>query len=179
MGKAVGGVPEATALKGAGGGEPGIGSYLARQRRLRGISLDELAARTRIPLRSLERLEMGAFDGPPDGFSRGFVRTVAAAIGLDPQDAVHRMLREPEPGRRAGGPSLRRLAWTAGLVLLGVLLGAAGLRLAEGLTAGSGAGRPPEAARLPLRKDYIRALAAEEGLLEPSRPAPSPPAAPE
>jgi len=57
--------------------------------------MDELANRTRIPRRSLERLEAGAFDSTPDGFVRGFVRTVADALGLDPDDAVNRLLREP------------------------------------------------------------------------------------
>ncbi len=95
MGQEIRGGPEAAALNGAEPGDTSIGSYLARQRRLRGVSLDELANRTRIPRRSLERLEAGAFDGTPDGFARGFVRTVAGALGLDPDDAVNRLLREP------------------------------------------------------------------------------------
>jgi hypothetical protein len=72
-----------------------VGQYLARQRRLRGVSLDELAVLTRIPRRSLERLESGAFDLHSDGFARGFVRTVAQALGLDVEDAVLRLLGEP------------------------------------------------------------------------------------
>jgi len=71
-----------------------IGRYLARQRELRGITLDELSQLTRIPLRSLHRLESGAYDGVADGFVRGFVRSVAEALGLDCEDAVARMLRE-------------------------------------------------------------------------------------
>ncbi|HPG28255.1 MAG TPA: helix-turn-helix domain-containing protein, partial [Myxococcota bacterium] len=63
-----------------------IGEYLRRQRLLRGMSTEELAALTRIPLRSLERLESGHFDGETDGFVRGFVRTVATALGLDADD---------------------------------------------------------------------------------------------
>ncbi len=80
----------------AGGEAPAsIGAYLSRQRRLRGISLDDLAALTQIPLRSLARLEAGTFDADPDGFVRGFVRTVATALGLDPGETVTRMLSEP------------------------------------------------------------------------------------
>src|SRR5262245_65789110 len=75
-----------------------IGKYLASQRELRGISLDDLAARTKIPRRNLERLESGAFDGQLDGFVRGFVRTVAEALGLDPQEAVMRIVAEPDAG---------------------------------------------------------------------------------
>jgi cytoskeletal protein RodZ len=76
-----------------------IGVYLARQRELRGISLDDLAAATRIPRHSLERLESGAFDERPDGFARAFVRTVAVALGLEPDDTVNRMRPEPEAAR--------------------------------------------------------------------------------
>ncbi|MEZ4279536.1 MAG: helix-turn-helix transcriptional regulator [Myxococcota bacterium] len=72
-----------------------IGEYLKRQRMLRGMSVEELAAETRIPLRSLERLEAGYFDGVSDGFVRGFVRTVAQALGLDADATVARMLDEP------------------------------------------------------------------------------------
>ena len=95
MGQEIRGSPAAAALSGAEPGDGSIGSYLARQRRLRGVSVDELASLTRIPRRSLERLEAGVFDGTPDGFVRGFVRTVAEALGLDPDDAVNRLLREP------------------------------------------------------------------------------------
>ena len=103
MGEEVRGVPEAAALKVAqsaqdaveGHPEASVGVYLAQQRRLRGISLDDLSALTRIPRRSLERLEAGAFDRTPDGFARGFVRSVAEALGLDPNEAVMRLLPRP------------------------------------------------------------------------------------
>ncbi len=79
----------------ADAGLTSVGLYLAGQRRLRGVSVDELAARTRIPRRNIERLEAGAFDAAPDGFSRGFVRTVAVALGLDADEAVTRLMAEP------------------------------------------------------------------------------------
>lgn len=72
-----------------------IGRYLAAQRELRGISLDALAAQTGIPRRTLERLEADPGDRLPDGLMRGLVRTVAAALGLDPGATVLRMLAEP------------------------------------------------------------------------------------
>jgi cytoskeletal protein RodZ len=115
-----------------GGASPGressepqlsVGRYLARQRRLRGVSLDELAGLTKIPLRSLERLEDGAFDHQADGFTRGFVRTVAEALGLDAEEAVMRLLGEPPSGGE--GLALRRQSlrrWALGSALL---LGAA------------------------------------------------------
>lgn len=172
MGKAVGGVPGAPALSGSDpppAEEAGIGAYLARQRRLRGIDLDELAALTRIPRRSLERLEAGAFDGPPDGFARGFVRTVALALGLDPEDAVSRMLREPELpyGRRLPNP--RRVAAAGGVLLLLLGLVAGLVRLGGGETAAPAPERGPE---LPERRDHVRALAEEVGAL-PATPLPA------
>jgi len=101
-----------------------IGRYLAQQRVLREISVQELASLTKIPLRSIERLEAGAFDREPDGFARGFVRTVAVALGLDPDDAVTRLLAEPPDDdieeRRV--PSFRIVIATAlALAGLGVL----------------------------------------------------------
>jgi len=86
-----------------------IGVYLARQRELRGISLDDLAAATRIPRHSLERLESGAFDVRPDGFARAFVRTVAVALGLEPDDTVNRM--RPEPAGARGRAGAARWGW--------------------------------------------------------------------
>ena len=61
MGSKIRGVPEAAPLSDEGDPtpEPSIGRYLARQRSMRGISVEELAAMTRIPRRSLERLESG------------------------------------------------------------------------------------------------------------------------
>lgn len=98
MGQKIRGVPEDPPLNGgddATGADGSVGRYLARQRMLRGVSLDELAHATQIPRRSLERLEGGAFDRQVDGFSRGFVRTVADALGLDAEEAVLRLLGEP------------------------------------------------------------------------------------
>jgi hypothetical protein len=83
---------------------------------------------TRIPLRSIERFEAGHFDADLDGFSRGFVRTVAEALGLDASETLTRTLREPEAaGSRAGRGTV---AWGRVLLvaaLLGFLLGVGAL----------------------------------------------------
>jgi cytoskeleton protein RodZ len=111
-----------------------VGEYLAQQRRLRGISVDELSELTKIPGRNLERLESGAFDEQPDGFARGFVRTVAEALGLDPDEAVMRLMQEPEadavPSAAVGRGLVLRLAalsLVVGVVLLAWKLGGAWL----------------------------------------------------
>ena len=147
MGQEVRGSPEAAALSEAEPGDGSIGSFLARQRRLRGISVEDLARLTRIPLRSLERLEAGAFDSTPDGFVRGFVRTVAAALGLDPDDAVNRLLREPREdealllarAREQRRRLVLRLALAAGALVVLLALG----RLSVWLFAGGGEARLP------------------------------------
>jgi len=172
MGQEVRGKLAAPAL--TGDPERSIGAYLARQRELRGISLDELATLTRIPRRSLERLESGVFDRAPDGFVRGFVRTVAAALGLDPDEAVMRLLCEPavdaEKGPRVApwtSPTARWVALAfAGLLVAGAL----------GWLAASLLQRPdvPRADDTVMRRDPIRELAREaaHGARELGEPAP-------
>jgi len=103
---------------------PRIGAYLAGQRKLRGISRQDLADLTRIPIRSLERLEGGLFDNIDDGFVRGFVRTVSTALGLDPDESLTRMLPEPVGPRES--PILRRIATGRVLMILGCVVVVAG-----------------------------------------------------
>ena len=100
-----------------------IGSYLRWQRELREISVEELAELTRVPLRSIERLEAGAFDGQVDGFVKGFVRTVAESLGLDAEDTLSRMLSEPEPeDRRLINLKRRTLRAVVGLAAVSLYL---------------------------------------------------------
>jgi hypothetical protein len=149
-----------------------LGGWLAKQRQLRGIRLEELAALTRLPVRSLERLEAGVFDGQQDGFVRGFVRTVAVAIGLDPNDAVARLLAEPDarPGSRL--PDLRRFA-VAAVGLAGVL--ALALALWE-ITRAPAEVESSGPVAAPVRRDAVRALAIERGLLTEAPATAGPPA---
>jgi len=164
MGQEIRGVPEGPALSEAAAPEPrdgdSIGRYLARQRRLRGVSLDDLAAQTKIPRRSLERLEDGAFDRQADGFARGFVRTVAAALGLDAEEAVMRLLDEPAADERAVDEH-RRLAlqrWAVGSLLL--LSGLAALLGTWALWRGDPAVSPASVTDESVyRHDAVRALA--------------------
>jgi cytoskeletal protein RodZ len=145
-----------------------IGEYLRRQRVLRGISAEELASLTRIPLRSLERLESGQFDGETDGFVRGFVRTVANALGLDADDAIARMLREPAPGtwERHGSNRVPQQA-LLGIALL-VLVVITFFVLRAGWTALLGTASTPGSREVVVWHDPVRALAEATGVrLEP------------
>jgi cytoskeletal protein RodZ len=147
-----------------------IGGYLARQRQLRGISIGELAEATRIPRRSLERLEAGAFDSRPDGFVRGFVRTVAEALGLEPDDTVNRMRTEPEAqgetSRAASRLQLSLAFLATALLLVLPLVWINQVRLSS---PGSAEARAPESDRV-VRRDAVKALI--ESL---ARPPESPP----
>jgi len=138
-----------------------IGRYLARQRRLRGVSIDELADRTRIPRRSLERLEDGAFDQQADGFARGFVRTVAQALGLNADEAVMRLLEEPPSGDE--DLAYRRDALWRWAVASALLVGGSAAVFGLWSLLG-GASEPAEqvSREILYRRDAVRVLAEEQ-----------------
>jgi cytoskeletal protein RodZ len=95
----------------------GFGEHLRREREMRGVSLEEITAATRIGTRFLEALEQEAWDRLPGGvFNRGFVRTVARFLGLEeesllaeyslakgehrtPPHAAPELLTQPSPAR--------------------------------------------------------------------------------
>ena len=176
MGREIRGVPDPAPLTGgtgplaegkARGCEFSIGAYLARERRLRGISVGELAELTKIPTRSIERMEAGAFDGNPDGFVRGFVRTIAVGLGLDPEEAVMRMLAEPADLAEVAGASALRLDRRL-LAISALLVATLGL----GLAIWGWAARAPSADDTPkivYRRDAVRALADEQARSEAAR----------
>jgi hypothetical protein len=175
VGQAIRRLPETPALNAPGQGPEPLGSWLARERRLRGLTLDDVAAATRIPRRSLERLESGAFDAQPDGFTRGFVRTVADAIGLDPVEASARVLGQGASVRRR---PLRR----GGALALGLLLLAAAALAVASLpvwwrSRPAPASAPAAAAPERVRRDFVRELALRHAGARP--PAPPGSAAPE
>lgn len=73
---------------------------LARERR--GISLRQVAASTKISVATLEALERNDLSRLPGGiFSRGFVRSYAVEVGLEPDETVREFLDraqgEPAP----------------------------------------------------------------------------------
>ncbi|HYY16016.1 MAG TPA: helix-turn-helix domain-containing protein, partial [Gammaproteobacteria bacterium] len=111
----------------------GVGEFLRRERELRHISLDDVAERTKISRRYLEAIEESRYDRlPGETFVRGFIRSYAKSVGLDPDETmlvynqarvagepppprVDRMPIEPQPG------SARPLLWLlmTGLVIVG------------------------------------------------------------
>jgi cytoskeletal protein RodZ len=66
-----------------------FGDHLKRERELRGVTLEEISAATRISPRFLEALENERWDQLPGGaFNRGFIRSVARFLGLDEESMV-------------------------------------------------------------------------------------------
>ena len=66
-----------------------FGSYLKSERKLRGVTLDELHSRTKIPVRFLQALENNQFDElPEEVFIRGYIRSIAKVIGTQEDEVL-------------------------------------------------------------------------------------------
>ena len=106
-----------------------FGQYLREEREKRGVSLEEVNRRTRISLKMLASLEGGDLPTlPPPTILRGFLKSYAEAVGLDPREVQSRYSQAgeiaprpiipvqsvPEPRR----PSLALIAAVVGSVLI-------------------------------------------------------------
>lgn len=81
-----------------------VGQYLREQREAKGMSLEEVARATRVPMSSVERLEADQFDElPGEVFVRGFLKSYARAVGLDLDEVLARYTTN------------RRVAWVTPL----------------------------------------------------------------
>ncbi len=84
-----------------------MGQFLKDQREARHISLEEIAAATKIVPRYLEALEADRLGSMPGGFFvKGIIRSYAMALGLDPEEVLtgYReagLLSEPDHVRQA------------------------------------------------------------------------------
>jgi cytoskeletal protein RodZ len=66
-----------------------FGEHLRREREVRNIALQDVSRTTKIPLRSLERLEAGEYEAlPGEVFVRGFIKSYARYVGLDDESAL-------------------------------------------------------------------------------------------
>ena len=86
-----------------------FGASFKKARESKGISLDRIAAETRISTRFLLAIENEDFNLLPGGiFNRGFVRTYAEKVGLDPDQAVadyEQLAAVGEPAETAATPA--------------------------------------------------------------------------
>jgi cytoskeletal protein RodZ len=68
-----------------------VGEFFRQVRETKGLTIDEVASKTRIRSDFVRALEDGNFAKLPDQvFARGFVRSYARSLGLDEEDAIHR-----------------------------------------------------------------------------------------
>jgi cytoskeletal protein RodZ len=71
-----------------------VGEFFRQVRETKGLTVDEVAAKTRIRSDFVKALEDGNFAKLPDQvFARGFVRSYARSLGLDEEDAIHRFVQ--------------------------------------------------------------------------------------
>lgn len=115
-----------------------VGEELKAARARMGMSLSDLAAETRVPMRHLESIERSEFSAlPGHTYTVGFVRSYARALALDDIAIVNALRAELSGGRHeryeaplqnyeptdpARVPS-KTLAWTAAAVAALVLAG--------------------------------------------------------
>src|SRR5882672_3091740 len=88
------------------GPEADFGSRMRQAREQRGVSLRQIAERTKISVSQLEALERNDISRLPGGiFSRAFVRSYAAEVGVDPEQTVRDFLAQfPHDSVTAGSP---------------------------------------------------------------------------
>ena len=80
---------------------PTVGDQLRSAREGKGLSLEDIAAQTRIPRRHLESLETGDWDKlPAPTYTIGFAKSYASAVGLDRVD-IGEQLRAEMGGYRS------------------------------------------------------------------------------
>ncbi len=76
----------------------GFGENLQREREMRGVSLEEIAAATRISSRILRAIETGDLSKLPSGvYARSFVRQYARYLGLDEERVMAEYLLASPP----------------------------------------------------------------------------------
>jgi transcriptional regulator with XRE-family HTH domain len=135
--------------------DTGIGATLREARNRRKLDLSEVEAAIKIRPRYLSALENEDWDVLPGGaYTRGFIRTYAAYLGLDGERLAEEYRRETAP---AGGERVpRRIepvpasarrgdgSRIPGRVAVGlVVLGLIGLAIGIGLAGGGGGGSSP------------------------------------
>lgn len=81
-------------------GVPTVGERLRAAREKSGVSLEDIAAQTRIPQRHLESIENAEWDNlPAPTYTVGFAKSYASAVGLD-RTEIGEQLREEMGGQR-------------------------------------------------------------------------------
>ncbi len=79
-----------------------LGEFLRQQREARGISLEELHARTKIRVKYLKAIEAGDYaEIPGEVYLRGFIRSMAKELDIDPHEAMELYHQEVQSASEA------------------------------------------------------------------------------
>jgi hypothetical protein len=165
---------------GDGAGAPTVGAVLRAAREAKGIRVDEVAAALRarvVQVEALERDDLEVFGG--DIYARGFLRSYAINVGLDPVRILELHGRDPSFGPNPLSnptPSVRLRrgfpVWAVGVV------GLVGVAIVVGAVLLLGGRRVPEIAQ----PADLPAVAPTPGTVAPApapAPGPVPPPSPE
>jgi cytoskeleton protein RodZ len=113
-----------------------VGAELRQAREARGLTIDAISRSTRVQPRILSAIEQNdSVSLPPRPYGRGFVRSYASEVGLDPEVTVREFFSQfaPRPeaspvadtrDRRSERSAPRGWLWTVALVLAYALVGA-------------------------------------------------------
>ena len=83
---------------------------LRRARLQRGVSISQVIARTMLSPRIVHMIDAGQFADLPGGiYARSYIRAVATAVGLDPEDAVAGLVERLPPAQDPL-PTLREIS---------------------------------------------------------------------
>ncbi len=75
-----------------------IGGRLRRARQQRGLSLQDAAGRTKLSVSVLQAIERNDFESLPGGiYRKGYLRSLAREVGLDPQEIAAEYDKDFEP----------------------------------------------------------------------------------
>lgn len=103
----------------------GFGSYLKKERELRGIALEELSEQTHIKMDYLQAMEADQFQKLPGmTFVRGYLKAYAGYVGLLPEEVLLRFedyLRKLSGKGRIIEPTNPRLFWLMTFMVLVVV----------------------------------------------------------
>jgi len=114
-----------------------VGAELRQAREARGLTIDAISRSTRVQPRILSAIEQNdSVSLPPRPYGRGFVRSYASEVGLDPEVTVREFFSQFAPRPEAASPvadtrdrrpersAPRGWLWTVALVLAYALVGA-------------------------------------------------------
>src|SRR3989344_4011959 len=183
-----------------------LGRYFQECRMQRGMSLEEVSARTRIRLQTLQALERDDYPSlPVEVTVKGFVRAYARCLGLDEQDvsaryqgiaaAYFRSAQPADPISRVKDTAAPEPVWNRHLTLAGLTIAALAVAVSGMIAlmpsappdepnAISAPGRvappsaPPELPAPARIPEPIQTIASVPAIPPPSKPQVSPPARP-